>query len=104
MRILREPEGALLKQYTALLASDAVRLEVSDDAVQEIAEVAFRANESTENIGARRLQTVLAALLEPWMYDVPDEFTGDHLEVTAETVRERLRPLLADEDVRQYIL
>ena len=104
VRILREPENALLKQYEAMLASEAVRLSFSDEAVEEIARVAFEANDTTQNIGARRLQTVVAALLEPYLYDVPDAFDSDRLEVDGALVRERLGSILEDEDVRQYIL
>ncbi|NNE43650.1 MAG: ATP-dependent protease ATPase subunit HslU [Gemmatimonadetes bacterium] len=104
VRILQEPEGALLKQYGALFASDGVEIRFTPDAVREIADVACRANESTENIGARRLQTVMAALLEPWLYDVPDEFSDAVLDVDGTIVRERLGSILKDEDMRQYIL
>jgi ATP-dependent HslUV protease ATP-binding subunit HslU len=102
VRILREPESALLRQYQAMLASEGVDLEFTEDAVQEIAGVASRANES-ENIGARRLQTVLAALLEPDLFEIPDRAPG-RLTVDAALVRERLDGLLKDEDVRRYIL
>jgi ATP-dependent HslUV protease ATP-binding subunit HslU len=104
VRILLEPETALLKQYAALLASEGVTLEFTDEAVREIARVACEANEATENIGARRLQTVLARLLEPWLYDIPDAWDGAPITVDAERVRERLEDVLRDDDVRQYIL
>jgi len=104
VRILEEPENALLLQYAALFAAEGVRLEFAPDAVREIASVAARANEAAEDIGARRLQTVMAALLEPWLYDIPDEFSQDFLRVDAAVVRERLDDVLADDDVRQYIL
>jgi ATP-dependent HslUV protease ATP-binding subunit HslU len=104
VRILEEPENALLRQYIALFASEGIRLEFAPDAVREIAGVAARANEAAEDIGARRLQTVMAALLEPWLYDVPDAFEGDSLRVDAAVVRDRLEHVLRDEDVRQYIL
>jgi ATP-dependent HslUV protease ATP-binding subunit HslU len=104
VRILEEPENALPRQYTALLQSDGLRLEFTPEAIREIAQVAFRANEASENIGARRLQTVMAALLEPWLFDVPDAFEGESLRIDAEVVRSRLEHVLRDEDVRQYIL
>jgi ATP-dependent HslUV protease ATP-binding subunit HslU len=104
VRILEEPENALPRQYQALLEAEGLRLEFTPDAIREIAGVAFRANEASENIGARRLQTVMAALLEPWLFDVPDAFEGDVLRVDAEIVRSRLEHVLRDEDVRQYIL
>ncbi|HMB67980.1 MAG TPA: ATP-dependent protease ATPase subunit HslU [bacterium] len=104
VRILEEPENALLRQYIALFAAEDVKLEFAPDAVHEIADVAARANEAAEDIGARRLQTVMAALLEPWLYDVPDAFPEKALVIDASVVRERLESVLSDEDVRQYIL
>jgi ATP-dependent HslUV protease ATP-binding subunit HslU len=104
VRILREPENALLKQYQAMMKSDGVRLEFTEDAVLEIADVASQVNGSGQDIGARRLQTVLATLLESWLFDIPDGFAGSSLEVDAHLVRERLQDVLRDEDVRQYIL
>ncbi len=104
VRILREPENALLKQYQAMMKSDGVRLEFTEDAVLEIADVASQVNGSGQDIGARRLQTVLATLLESWLFDIPDGFAGSSLEVDADLVRERLQDVLRDEDVRQYIL
>ena len=104
VRILQEPENALLKQYVAMLASDGVELVFTSDAVLELADVACRANESAEDIGARRLQTVLSALLEPFLFDIPDSFEGKRLEITADLVHERLDRVLQDEDLRQYIL
>ena len=104
VRILQEPENALLKQYQALFASDGVALEFTDSAVRAIADVASRANESSEDIGARRLQTVLARLLEDFLYDVPDAFEGGSIRVDEALVHERLDHVLLDDDVRQYIL
>jgi ATP-dependent HslUV protease ATP-binding subunit HslU len=104
VRILSEPENALPKQYQALFAAEGIRLEFEPDAITEIARVAGQANERAEDIGARRLQTVLAALLEPWLFDAPDAIPSEVLRVDAAIVRERLDPLLADADVRQYIL
>jgi ATP-dependent HslUV protease ATP-binding subunit HslU len=104
VRILEEPENALPRQYQALLEAEGLHLEITGDAVREIASVAFRANSASENIGARRLQTVMAALLEPWLFDVPDAFDGEALRIDAEVVRSRLEHVLRDEDVRQYIL
>jgi ATP-dependent HslUV protease ATP-binding subunit HslU len=104
VRILREPENAILRQYEALMASDGIRLTFTDDAVREIARIAAEVNGSAQDIGARRLQTVLAALLESWLFDAPDAFEGSSLEVDADLVRSRLEEVLQDEDVRQYIL
>ncbi|MBZ0269764.1 ATP-dependent protease ATPase subunit HslU [bacterium] len=104
VRILTEPENALLKQYQALFRADGVELEFTDDAVVEIAQVAARANESAEDIGARRLQTVLARLLEDYLFDVPDAYDGRTIRVDSGLVSSRLESVLGDEDVRQYIL
>jgi ATP-dependent HslUV protease ATP-binding subunit HslU len=104
LRILSEPENALPKQYQALMATEGVRLEFEPGALEEIARIAGRANETAEDIGARRLQTVVAALLEPWLFDIPDAVTSQTLTVDAALVRERLERILADADVRRYIL
>jgi ATP-dependent HslUV protease ATP-binding subunit HslU len=104
VRILREPENAILRQYEALMASDGIKLAFTDDAVREIARIAADVNASAQDIGARRLQTVLAALLESWLFDVPDGFEGSSVDIDAELVRQRLADVLQDEDVRQYIL
>jgi len=104
VRILREPENALLRQYEAMMASDGIRLAFTDDAVREIATIAAQVNESAQDIGARRLQTVLATLLESWLFDAPDAFDGPSLDIDADVVRRTLEDVLRDEDVRQYIL
>lgn len=104
VRILTEPENALLKQYQALFRADGVQLEFSDEAIQAIAQVASQANESGEDIGARRLQTVLARLLETFLYDIPDSYGSDTLRVDDALVHARLDDVLRDDDVRQYIL
>ncbi len=102
-RILREPDGSLVRQYTALFAAEGCRLAFDDDAVAEIARVAFEANERTENIGARRLQTVMTTLLEPELFELPESGRTE-LRVSAAMVRERLGPVLADDDLARYIL
>ncbi len=104
VRILKEPENALLKQYQAMFRADGVELTFTDAAVVEIARVAAAANEAGEDIGARRLQTVLATLLDEYLYDVPDAYDAPRIEVDDELVRRRLDDVLSDEDVRQYIL
>jgi ATP-dependent HslUV protease ATP-binding subunit HslU len=102
-RILREPDSSLIKQYTALLASEGCQLEIDDGAIREIARVAFTANERSENIGARRLQTVMATLLEDVMFELPE--SGRNKAVfTAEDVIRMLDSILADEDLTRYIL
>ena len=104
VQILREPKTALLKQYRALFEAEGVRLEFDDDAIREIARIACEANEAAEDIGARRLQTVVARLLEPWLFDIPDAFEGNELRIDAATVHARLDRILEDEDLRRYIL
>ncbi len=103
VRILREPKNALIRQYQALLATEEVRLDFSDDAVAEIARIAADLNERMENIGARRLHTVLTTLLEELLFDLPDAGRGD-VAIDAAFVRERLQRVVDDEDLRRYIL
>jgi ATP-dependent HslUV protease ATP-binding subunit HslU len=102
-RILREPDNSLIKQYRALCASEGCELEFSDGAIREIARVAGEANSRTENIGARRLQTVLATLLEDVLFELP-ESKKRRVVFTEEDVREQLDGILADEDLTRYIL
>ncbi|GAB6875787.1 ATP-dependent protease ATPase subunit HslU [Thermaerobacter litoralis] len=102
-RILTEPDNALLRQYQALLATDGVQLEFSPDAVDELAAMAARANEQAENIGARRLHTLLERLLEPLAFDAPDALQGKVV-IDAAFVRQRLEGVLKDQDLSRYIL
>jgi ATP-dependent HslUV protease ATP-binding subunit HslU len=103
VRILTEPENALVKQYTALLATEKVRLDIQADAVAEIARIAADVNARMENIGARRLHTVMEKLLDELSFAAPD--LGEQtVPVTAAYVRERLSGLLKDEDLSQYVL
>ena len=103
VRILREPKNALLTQYRALIATEGMDLQFSEDAILEIARIASEVNQQTENIGARRLQTVLTTLLEDVMFELPDG--GDEaLTVNGEFVRSRLAEIADDEDLRRYIL
>jgi ATP-dependent HslUV protease ATP-binding subunit HslU len=103
VRILTEPENALTKQYTALLKTEGVRLKFSKGAIDEIANIASEVNRRTENIGARRLHTVLTALLEEFLFEVPDSATKQ-LAITKEMVRESLSEIVEDEDLSRYIL
>jgi ATP-dependent HslUV protease ATP-binding subunit HslU len=103
VRILTEPDNSLVKQYKALLASEGCDLEFSDDAVREIARVAATANDRSENIGARRLQTVLSALLEDLLFGLP-ESGEEHVRFDGEDVKRKLDRILADEDLTRYIL
>ena len=105
VRILREPKNALTKQYEALLDSEGVVLEYEGDALDELAEIAFQINAEIENIGARRLHTVMSHLLNDFLFDVPDNIAPDTtITVTRELVKERLAGLVKNKDLSQYIL
>jgi ATP-dependent HslUV protease ATP-binding subunit HslU len=102
--ILTKPKNALLKQYQALLRSEDVEVEFTDDAVREIARTAAQVNADVENIGARRLQTILTTLLEDVLFNVPDEVMDDTVVVDADMVRDKLSDIATDRDLSQYIL
>jgi ATP-dependent HslUV protease ATP-binding subunit HslU len=103
VRIMTEPENALTKQYAALVAAEGAALDFTADGIAELARVATRVNERMENIGARRLHTVMTTLLEDVLYELPDRGTAP-VTVDADMVREQLRPISEDEDLRKYIL
>jgi len=104
-RILKEPKNALSKQYIALFEAEEVYLEYTDEALQEIAKLAFQINEEVENIGARRLQTVMVHLLNDFLFDVPDTIQANSkIMITKEMVTERLSTLVKNRDLSQYIL
>ena len=103
IRILTEPEGALTKQYKALVAAERRELVFQPDAITELARVAREANERLENIGARRLHTVMATLMEDILFELPER-PGDTITLDADIVRERLGAVLGDDDLRRYIL
>jgi len=103
VRILTEPQNALTKQYTALLETEEVHLTFTPDAVQEIAETATAVNRATENIGARRLYTILERLLDEVSFEAP-HMQGARVEITAATVREKLQDIVKDQDLSRYIL
>jgi ATP-dependent HslUV protease ATP-binding subunit HslU len=102
-RILREPHSALTKQYVALLGTEGVSLEFTDSGVDRLAEIAFQVNERTENIGARRLHTVMERLLEKISYEAADK-SGEKYTIDAEYVDKNLGTLVKDEDLSRYIL
>ena len=103
--ILTKPKNALIKQYRALLASEDVEIEFEDDGVREIAHVAAQVNTEVENIGARRLHTVLTTLLEDVLFDVPENIEpGTHLTVDEQMVKDRLSSIAESRDLSQYIL
>jgi ATP-dependent HslUV protease ATP-binding subunit HslU len=102
-RILREPHNALTKQYVALLATEGVTLNFTDSGVDRLAEVAFQVNERTENIGARRLHTVMERLLEKISFEAADK-SGENYAIDADYVDKSLSSLVLDEDLSRYIL
>jgi len=102
-RILTEPEGSLTKQYQALLATEGVELVFLDDAVEAMAEFAFRVNQSSQNIGARRLYTIMERLLEEVSFEAPEMRMG-RVEINAAYVRQRLEDISRDEDLSRFIL
>ncbi|HUH14231.1 MAG TPA: ATP-dependent protease ATPase subunit HslU [Longimicrobiales bacterium] len=103
VRILTEPKNALIRQYEALIATEGASIHFTEDGVREIARVAAQVNERMENIGARRLHTVLTNLLEDILFDLPD-VTSEQLSIDAATVTDRLKSIVEDEDLRKYIL
>lgn len=103
IKILKNPRNALLKQYSALLKAEKVKIKFEDDAVDEIAQLAYEVNEKMENIGARRLHTILTTLLEDILYKVPDKDIKDVV-ITREFVTERLADIVKDRDLSRYIL
>jgi len=103
VRILTEPQNALIKQYVALLQTEGVKLVFHDDAVAELAAIAAQVNQNTENIGARRLHTVVERLLEGVSFDAP-EMNGQEISIDAAYVRDKLGSIVGDEDLSRYIL
>jgi ATP-dependent HslUV protease ATP-binding subunit HslU len=103
IRILTEPENALTKQYVALLETENVRMAFTDDAISALAEIAAQVNARSENIGARRLHTVLERLLEDLSFGAP-EMSGHEITIDAAYVHQRLDPILQNEDLSRYIL
>ena len=102
--ILTKPQNALLKQYAALLAPEGISLEFDEGAVREIARTAFEVNEQVENIGARRLHTILTTLLEDTLFDAPDVVQTATLKVTKDMVQKKLQAIVKDRDLSRYIL
>ncbi|MCB0263038.1 MAG: ATP-dependent protease ATPase subunit HslU [Calditrichaeota bacterium] len=103
VRILTEPENALTKQYRELMKTEGVTLEFDDSAIREIAKTASFVNSRAENIGARRLHTILSTLLEDLLFDAP-QVENKSISITGEFVKEKLHNILEDEDLRKYIL
>jgi ATP-dependent HslUV protease ATP-binding subunit HslU len=104
-RILKDPKNALTKQYQALLQAEEVELSFDDDALARLAEIAFEVNAEVENIGARRLHTVMSRLLNDILFDVPDLISAHaRIQITQELVNERLSDMVRNRDLSQYIL
>jgi ATP-dependent HslUV protease ATP-binding subunit HslU len=103
VRILTEPDASLTSQYKALLATEEVGLEFVESGVRRLAEVAYTVNENTENIGARRLHTVMERLLETVSFEAADK-SGSHVQINAGYVDDHLAELSKDEDLSRYIL
>ncbi len=103
VRILTEPKSSLVKQYTALLETEGVKLEFTPEALDEIAHFAFRVNESTENIGARRLHTIMERVLDELSFEAPEK-KGQQVTVDADYVRKMLTDIVKDQDLSRYIL
>lgn len=105
VRILKEPRNALTKQYIALFESENVTISFTNDAIEAIAQAAFTINAEIENIGARRLQTVVSRLLNEYLFDVPDKIKqGSHIEISGAMVNEKLSGLVKNKDLSEYIL
>jgi ATP-dependent HslUV protease ATP-binding subunit HslU len=103
IRILTEPKSSLVKQYTALLETEGVKLEFTHDSLEEVAKFAFRVNEGTENIGARRLHTIMERVLDQISFEAPEK-KGEHITVDAAYVGKMLSEIVKDQDLSRYIL
>lgn len=105
IRILKDPRNALTKQYQALFGAEGVLIEFADDAIEEIAQTAFAINAEVENIGARRLQTVMSRLLNEFAFDIPDKIGANaKILITAQLVKDKLNSLVKNRDLSEYIL
>jgi ATP-dependent HslUV protease ATP-binding subunit HslU len=106
VRIMTEPENALTKQYSALVAAESAELTFTEDGIREIARIAAVVNDRMENIGARRLHTVMTTLLEDTLFELPDGkgSNGRPIVMDGKAVEDRLKAIVEDEDLRRYIL
>jgi ATP-dependent HslUV protease ATP-binding subunit HslU len=102
--ILTQPRNALIKQYTALLATEGVDLTFTDEAIRQIARTAARVNETVENIGARRLHTIMTTLLEELMFNIPENYYDQQVQIDETMVKEKLNHVVEDRDLSRYIL
>ena len=103
-KILTQPENALIKQYKALLKSENIELNFTDDSIKEIAKIAAEVNEQVENIGARRLHTILTTVLDEILFDVPDKIKKSKIEIDKKYVNEKLNAIVKNRDLSRYIL
>ncbi|WP_457623541.1 ATP-dependent protease ATPase subunit HslU [Persephonella sp.] len=103
VKILTQPKNALLKQYKALMKTEGVDIEFTDDAVETIAQIAEEVNEKTENIGARRLHTILERIMEDYSFEAPD-LKGQHIIIDEKIIRSKLEEIVVSEDLTRYIL
>ena len=104
VKILTQPENALLKQYIALMKSEGIGLEFDEESINEIAKIAAEVNEQVENIGARRLHTILTTLLEDFLFDAPDNIKTKNIQITKKIVTDNLRDIVKNRDLSRYIL
>ena len=104
VKILTLPQNALIKQYTALLRTDGIEIEFTDDAIRAIARIATQVNEEVENIGARRLHTIMTSLLEEILFEAPEKISATKLAITKEMVEEKLNTIVRDKDLSRFIL
>ena len=105
VRILKEPKNALTRQYQALFEAEGVMISFDDEAIDEIAKTAFEINSEIENIGARRLHTVMSKLLNEFLFDVPDQIPANtQVVITRKLVQEKLSGLVKNKDLSEYIL
>jgi ATP-dependent HslUV protease ATP-binding subunit HslU len=103
IRILKEPKNALIKQYTALLDTEGIKLSFTEEALEEVARLAVHVNETTENIGARRLHTIMEKVLEEISFEGPD-LKKKNVKIDVPYVRKQLAEIIKDQDLTRYIL
>jgi len=104
IQILTTPQNALLKQYAALLETEGVAISFTEDGIREIARIATEVNEQVENIGARRLHTILTTLLEDILFDIPDKLPSDKVVIDAKIVKDKLDAIVKNRDLSKFIL
>jgi ATP-dependent HslUV protease ATP-binding subunit HslU len=104
VKILTLPQNALIKQYTALLKTDGIEIEFTDDAIRAIARIATQVNEEVENIGARRLHTIMTSLLEEILFEAPEKVSAAKLAISRDMVEQKLNTIVKDKDLSRFIL